>query len=120
MGIDLYVIKPEHYEEYCGDKFACMRDLHILSDGDEWYKDEKHDYYHRIWSNWRNGQYEDDEGCLHPLPNDLRFFFYSCGTHESAKDTAAGLRKIDGMEMKNFVEWIEFWVSKGAYFHLST
>ena len=117
MGYDLYAIKPEHYDEFGYD---VMKVFHKLCD-DEWYKSEQYDYCHRIWREWRNGFYCNNDGQSIYVPDDINNFFYYIHDSQNAYTVAAQLNDFAGndINVKSFTEWLIFWADKGAMFHLS-
>ena len=117
MGYDLYVVKPEHDIMY-GDR--ALAELHTFKD-DDWYIDATYDYSHRIWSDWRNDFYVNDDDEKVYFPKDLEMFFYDIHGPDSARTVADKLDAFAGQDrsVASFTEWLRFWAEKGARFVLS-
>jgi hypothetical protein len=119
MGIDLYAIKPEHWEKY---EYDTLSILHKFED--DWYKDENYDYSYRIWHTWREGYYDDSNYEKVKLPRELEMFYYEIHDTQSAvimiQKLTEFINKNDEYgELKSFIEWLKHWASKGARFDLS-
>jgi hypothetical protein len=116
MGYDLYVIKSEHDVMYGNH---ALSELHNFKD--EWYIDKDHEYSHRIWREWRNGFYEDENGNKVAFPEVLNMFFYEIHCPITAIEVADKLDAFAGsdIDIGSFTEWLRFWAGKDARFALS-
>lgn len=117
MGYDLYVIKPEHWDEYEHDVLSVLHKIR-----DDWYVSEEHEDSHQIWREWRNDYYTNDEDQEIPFPGHLQMFYYSLHDSKDALSVADQLIEFagDDISIRSFAEWLQFWGNKGARFYLST
>jgi hypothetical protein len=119
MGFDLYAIKHEHWEEYEYDILSILDEIE-----DDWYKDQKYDYFYGIWHTWREGYYENSNYEQIKLPDELNMFYFQIHDSHDAFDMVQKLTEFINKndecgEIKSFIEWLEYWISKGAHFYLS-
>lgn len=118
MGFDLYAIKHEHWEKYEYNTLSILDEIK-----DDWYINKKYDYSHGIWRSWRDGYYENSKYEKIILPKGLKMFYSEIHDTRTASNMIEKLTELinnndECGEIKSFIEWLQYWTSKGASFYL--